>query len=267
MAWLPLEQQARDDTSDRRSIAAKAHRPLGIFLAVGLALICSHALAAQQTAGGNVAAAAPQISAGQIWTFFFMLLGPIKLIGPFSRLTRDGDSRFIRQMAVRGTIFAGLVLLVAALVGVRMLDKFGMQPPVVAMAGGIVVFLTALRSLLDQVSGIPNMPRRPAQTQDLLQAFSPLAFPIIVTPAGIAAVIVFMALATDTGQELLIGELLLAILALDLCAMLFARVILRWGAMPLQVFGAVLGLVQLALGLHVILGALQALSVITYTGR
>jgi hypothetical protein len=35
----------------------------------------------------------------------------------------------------------------------------------------------------------------------------------------------------------------------------------------LQVFGAVLGIVQLALGLHVMLAALKALDVITYHSR
>jgi multiple antibiotic resistance protein len=208
-----------------------------------------------------------QLSAGQIWTFFFLLLGPIKIIVPFSRIVHGSDERFVRQLAVHSIVYACAVLGAAALVGVPMLHKFNMLPSVLALAGGIVVFLVALRSLLDQVSGTAGGPVSDDQEPALAMAFSPLAFPIIVTPAGIAAVIVFLALAPDLGTRLMIIGLLLLILALDLCAMLFARTVLRWAAMPLQVFGAVLGIVQLALGLHVMLAALKALDVITYHSR
>jgi len=209
------------------------------------------------------------VTPGQIWTFFFLLLGPIKIIAPFVGLTRGADADFIRRLALRGAAFAAAVLFVAALVGVRMLDNFNMKPAVLTLAGGIIVFLVALRALLDQIAGaIPANTTAPDAPGPALQsAFSPLAFPIIVTPAGIAAVIVFMALAPDWNSKLVVIALLVLVLALDLCAMLFARPILRWAAMPLQVFGAVLGIIQLALGLHIILTALHTLAVIAYRGQ
>ena len=204
------------------------------------------------------------VSPGQIWTFFFLLLGPVKIVAPFAGITRGHDTLFVRRLAFRSTICACAVLGVAALVGVPMLDNFNIAPAVLALAGGIVVFLVALRALLDQIAGAANVPVPPAKEATLSAAFSPLAFPVIVTPAGIAAVIVFMALAADTSAKLVIASLAVFMLVLDLCAMLFARVIVRWAAMPLQVFGAVVGIIQLALGLHVILIALNTLTVITY---
>jgi len=208
------------------------------------------------------------VTPGQIWTFFFLLLGPIKIIAPFVGLTRGADADFVRRLALRSAAFAAAVLFVAALVGVRMVDNFNMQPAVLTLAGGIIVFLVALRALLDQISGTAPAPTAMgAQGPALQSAFSPLAFPVIVTPAGIAAVIVFMALAPDWNSKLVIIALLVLVLALDLCAMLFARVILRWVAMPLQVFGAVLGIIQLALGLHIILTALHNLAVIAYRSQ
>ena len=205
-----------------------------------------------------------QVSPGQVWTFFFLLLGPIKIIAPFAAMTRGGDDNFLRQLALRSVAYAVAVLLVAVVVGVPMLRNFNMQPAVLVLAGGIIVFLVALRALLDQISGNPPAPPQPNPELSLRAAFSPLAFPVIVTPAGIAAVIVFMALAPDAGTKLVIISLMMLVMALDLCAMLFARFILRWAAMPLQVFGAVLGIIQLALGLHIILNALHNLTVINY---
>jgi multiple antibiotic resistance protein len=209
------------------------------------------------------------VTPGQIWTFFFLLLGPIKIIAPFVGLTRGADADFVRRLALRGAAFAAAVLFAAVLVGVRMLDNFNMKPAVLTLAGGIIVFLVALRALLDQIAGAaPANAAAPGAPGPALQsAFSPLAFPIIVTPAGIAAVIVFTALAPDWNSKLVIIALLVLVLALDLCAMLFARQILRWAAMPLQVFGAVLGIIQLALGLHIILTALHTLAVIAYRSQ
>ncbi len=93
-------------------------------------------------------------------------------------------------------------------------------------------------------------------------ASNPLAYPIIVTPQGIAAVIVFATLAPNLEARLMIYGQLAAIMALDLLAMLFARVILRWLSTPLQVLGTVLSIVQVALGLQIIISGLRSLGVI-----
>jgi hypothetical protein len=46
------------------------------------------------------------ISAGEMLTFFFPLLGPIKILGPFVKLTRGAEPRFCRQLAIRGVLLA-----------------------------------------------------------------------------------------------------------------------------------------------------------------
>jgi multiple antibiotic resistance protein len=80
-------------------------------------------------------------------------------------------------------------------------------------------------------------------------ALSPLAFPIIVTPYGIAAVIVFATLAQDdTSAKLTIASIVLVILLLGWLAMLFADGILKWTGMALEVLTVVLGVTQIALG-------------------
>ena len=90
----------------------------------------------------------------------------------------------------------------------------------------------------------------------------PLAYPIIVTPSGIAAVIICMTLAPGwPGKGAIVG-LLLALMLLNLLAMLFASAVLRWLGMPLLVLGTVLGVVQAALGLNIMLNALRTLGVI-----
>jgi hypothetical protein len=61
-------------------------------------------------------AAAPltTISAGEMGVFLFLLPGPIKIVGPFVKLTRDAEPRWCRQLAVRGVLWAAGALGAAA---------------------------------------------------------------------------------------------------------------------------------------------------------
>jgi hypothetical protein len=133
-------------------------------------------------------------------------------------------------------------------VGVPVLDKFNMLPSVLALAS--LSFTSRFDRCWIRSPGFEYALVPAGQEPNLGLAFTPLALPLIITPAGIAAVIVFMALASDAGVRLQIVGLLL-ILLLDPCEMLFACIVLRVAAMPLPVFGAAVGIDPLALGLPV----------------
>lgn len=69
----------------------------------------------------------------------------------------------------------------------------------------------------------------------------------IVTPHGIAAVIICMALTPNFLTRGAIFGALLGLMVLNLVAMLFARPALRYAGMPMQIVGIVLGIIQVAL--------------------
>ena len=143
-----------------------------------------------------------------------------------------------------------------------MLENFEISLPVLALTGGVVLFLVALQTVLQQSAGVPASTKLDVQPHDLKSAFAPLAFPTIVTPYGIAAVIVFATLAAEReGAEFTVAAIVLLILAMDWVAMLFAEAILRGIGPALQVFAVVLGVTQIALGLQVILHSLCLIGV------
>ncbi len=204
------------------------------------------------------------ISAGEMLTFFFLLLGPIKIVGPFVKLTRGAEPRLCRQLAIRGILLSAGALAVAAVLGEQFLDRFRISVPVLAVTGGLIFFLTALDTILRQFRG-PAGADGEEMPPSLSRAASPLAFPVIVTPSGIAAVIIFVTLSPDLAGKATIGLLLLVILVLDLVAMWYARAILKWMALPLYILGAVLGVIQVALGLNIMLVNLSKIGVFTMT--
>ncbi len=194
----------------------------------------------------------------------FLMLGPIKILVPFVNMTRGCDAQFRRRLATRATLFSAAALALAGLLGRSMIENFDISVPVLAMTGGIVLFLVALQTVLQQSSGAIDRPKEDHPPTELKHALAPLAFPTIVTPYGIAAVIVFMTLASEEySAGLTVAGIVLAILVLDWVAMLFAETILKWVGTPLQVFAVVLGVTQIALGLQVIMHSLVMIGVFT----
>ncbi|WP_235693199.1 MarC family protein [Ensifer adhaerens] len=139
-----------------------------------------------------------------------------------------------------------------------MLENFEISLPVLAMTGGIILFLVALRTILQQSANQTEHTLAVGRPQDQRLALAPLAFPIIVPPYGIAAVIVFTTLAGDRQAEgFIVAAIVLLILLLDWLAMTFADTILKWVGTSLQVLAVVLGVTQAALGLQIILHSLS----------
>ncbi len=197
----------------------------------------------------------------QMFLLLFLMLGPIKILGPFTTLARGFDAARRRRLANRAILFSAAALAVAGLLGRGMLENFDVPTPVLSLTGGLVLFLVALKTVMEQFSGGSRLAADPDATDTQL-AVSPLAFPTIVTPYGIAATIVFMTLA---GEELsakaMVAGVVLVILLLDWLAMLFAHVILTWLGTTLQVLAVVLGVTQVAIGLWVMLISLSDIGV------
>ena len=95
-------------------------------------------------------------------------------------------------------------------------------------------------------------------------AFSPLAFPTIVTPYGIAVLVLALTLTPDeTLSDLQILAVAVSVLAADLLAMLAAERILKMPlvAAALGIVGSVMAVLQIALGVQAVIIGLRLLGV------
>jgi multiple antibiotic resistance protein len=234
---------------------ARSQRVQTRLMGLTLVVCCLLEAAVRAQEAGGVLGQRPA-SIGHIFTIFFMMLGPIKVIGPYAAMTRDADVRLARQLAFRAIFFATAGVLLSAVLGERFLDNYGIPVPVLTLTGGVILFLVALQTVLQQFSP-PTSPNGPTPAPTLAMAMNPLAFPIIVTPYGVAAVIVVVSLSPDLASKLTVGAVAMAIMALNLVAMLLARHILRVLGVVLQIVGAVLGIIQVALGANLILASLK----------
>jgi multiple antibiotic resistance protein len=213
------------------------------------------------------AARALALDLGHVFTYFFLMLGPLKVIGPFVKLTAGTDAAFQRTLALHAFAIACVAGLVAALVGQNLLQKWGVSLPALLLAAGLVLLLVALQTVLHQYN--PTAPHPPvdepatSRAPSLGLALAPLAFPTIITPYGAAVLIVLLAASGALTRDLAILGVFLAVMVLDLLAMLFAHPILKTvGTAPLLVLGAVLGVLQVALAMQMLLLAGKLIGVV-----
>lgn len=197
-----------------------------------------------------------RISFGEVFTFLFIMVGPLRILGSFATLTGGLSDDVRRQLAFRTAGLATISLLVAAFLGNRIIAKWHVAPGVLLIAGGIVLFLVALSLVLQSPAAL----RKPSPADDTVtdpKLAGRAALSAIVTPYGIALLICLIALQLQTVVAI-VGALLI-VMVLDLLAMLYAKPLLHWIGAPLQMLGAVLSILQVALGLQLIADGLYLL--------
>jgi small neutral amino acid transporter SnatA (MarC family) len=88
--------------------------------------------------------------------------------------------------------------------------------------------------------------------------------PVVLTPYGIATVIVLLSRSMESERTAIIIGLVVAVMLLNLIAMLFARrILVGVTIIVLQILGSVLGIVQAGLAIQIILRGLRELKVIS----
>ena len=209
----------------------------------------------------GAAEATALVGLGAVFTLLFVTLGPLKIVGPFVQLTREADDATMKRIAVRAFVLAVIAVVVGGFLGQVLLENWGISVSALLLAGGIIFLLVGLSLVLEQYQPVhPAPPPLPAAP---MAAAMRITFPTVVTPYGIAALIVLLANSHDAARTASILAILIGVMVLNLLAMLYARRLMGGvTAMVLQVLGAVLGVLQVALAVEMILRALRQLGVL-----
>ncbi|QYK40069.1 MAG: MarC family protein [Paracoccaceae bacterium] len=119
----------------------------------------------------------------------FVVIDPPGLVPLFIALTQGMTPDQRRAMALRGCLVAAGLLTVFGLAGEAVLGFIGISMPTFRIAGGILLFLTALDMLFER-----RTQRREGQKSDPDHDPSvfPLAIPLIAGPGAIASIILLI---------------------------------------------------------------------------
>jgi len=180
-----------------------------------------------------------------IFILFFVMLGPLKILGPYLQATHSFDRKTLNATSFKVMAIATTSVFIGGFLGRLLLHNWRILVPISILAAAIIFFLVALDIVLSQYQKTTSAPQagpvNPAK----------LAFPLVVSPYGLAAVIVLLTLSVDHSRTLLVLALLALVMLLDLLAMLLVRHIMRGvGPLILQLLGVVLGVLQVSLALQ-----------------
>ena len=119
----------------------------------------------------------------------FVVIDPPGLVPLFIALTQGMDAQHRARMARRACIIAFVLLTLFGLMGETLLGFIGISMPAFRIAGGILLFLTALDMLFER-----RTQRREGQHPDPDHDPSvfPLATPLIAGPGAIATMILLV---------------------------------------------------------------------------
>lgn len=187
----------------------------------------------------------------------FVIIDPIGMAPLFVALTQGVEPRARRLMAVRACLTAALILIVFACFGEAVLGFIGISMPAFQIAGGVLLFLTALDMLFER-----RTQRRKERTDEEDEgddpSVFPLSIPLIAGPGSIATVILLAGQKPDLiGLAWVIG-VMLAVISIVLVFFLAAGLLERaLGKTGINVITRLLGMLLAALAVQFVLDGLR----------
>lgn len=185
-----------------------------------------------------------------IWT----TVDPISNLALFAGLTAAMHRKERRRIALRASIYAAIILVVAGVIGQIVLDAMGIRLRSLQIAGGLILFVFGLQ----MVFGWLDQPGASAEKGRDLAVF-PLAVPAIAGAGAITAVI----LLNDTdvysvNERAETAVVLLVVLVLNYVLFLLSDVILRFiGRQGAAILTRVMGIILTALAIEFVLTGLS----------
>ena len=128
----------------------------------------------------------------------FLVMDPLGNIPPFLSVLKKVQPDRRRRILVREILIAYVVLLVFLFLGKRVLALLGLQQETISIAGGIVLFLIALRMIFPKEGGLFG------DTLEGEPFIVPLAIPLVAGPSTLAVLLLLeQSQANDTWQSLI----------------------------------------------------------------
>jgi multiple antibiotic resistance protein len=193
------------------------------------------------------------LGASEVFTLFFIMLGPLKLLGPFSKATHHVPESTIHSLAWKSTLILTPLLVIFGYVGLMLTRNWHIPLTILELTSGLIFAYVAFMLILKPKKD------EPPETAPEINPLS-VALGMILTPYGVATLILLLASSQDEQRTLLIFALLGLNMFLNFLAMFFIRPLMgKAGSIFMMMLGSVLGVLQAALALFIIHASLISL--------
>lgn len=186
----------------------------------------------------------------------FVVIDPVGLAPLFLALTPDADAAHRRAVGIRALTIGFGVLMVFGIFGEAVLNFAGISMPAFRIAGGILLFLTALDMLFER-----RTQRREGQhPQANDPSVFPLATPLIAGPGAIATMILLMGQTTTLTDKFMVNGVMASVLLITAAFFAGAGLMERaLGKVGINVATRLLGMMLAALAVQFVVDGLRDL--------
>ena len=198
-----------------------------------------------------------------VFTTLLVVIDPIALAPLFIPLTQGMDNARRRQIAIRACLTAAGILTVFGLVGEKLLTLIGISVPAFRIAGGVLLFLTALDMLFERRTKRRENKAHEAEHHEEHDEHDPsvfpLAIPLISGPGAIASMILLVGQAGGDWRGFFVVEgIMLAVMFAAFLSLLAAgRVEKILGRTGTLVVTRLLGMLLAALAIQFIVDGIK----------
>lgn len=191
-------------------------------------------------------------------TTLFVVIDPIGLVPIFIITTQGHDAASRRKIALRACLIAAGILTLFGVLGDAILTFVGISLPAFRIAGGILLFLTALDMLFDRRGA-----RRESMETPSDPSVFPLATPLIAGPGAITTMILLIGQAgNDWPATFVVIGLMLGVVSIVFGLFLTANRLERaLGRIGTLVVSRLLGMLLAALAVQFVLDGLRGAGV------
>jgi multiple antibiotic resistance protein len=183
-------------------------------------------------------------------------LGPMRAAPAFAAMTADATPKERLKLACLAVAVATVIVLVLAFAGEELRKTWDIPWAAASVAAGLVLIMCALHGVAS--AWAPAQPK--PEKLDLTLAFSPLAAPLLLTPYGVAIILLLLPTADQFGGRFRLIEILalVAVMGFNLACLLAAPRIVRGVGLPaFRVAGWTLAVMLAAVGVQTLVGPLS----------
>ncbi|MBU2958474.1 MarC family protein [Paracoccus sp. 1_MG-2023] len=187
----------------------------------------------------------------------FVVIDPIGLTPVFIALTPGQGAEQRRRIGIRALFIAAILLMLFGLAGDAILTGIGISISAFRIAGGLLLFLTALDMLFERRTE-RREDKADSDDPDHDPSVFPLAMPLLAGPGALATMILLMGQDPTLGHVVMVN--LMMLIVLGICMVLFilatplARALGRTGVM---VVTRLLGMLLAALSVQFVIDGLK----------
>ncbi len=190
----------------------------------------------------------------------FVIIDPPGCAPIYAGLTHGASAAQTRNMAIRASVIAGLILLGFALFGEALLGALHIELDSFRIAGGIMLFWIALEMVFEKrTQRREERAEKIAATPEIEDvSVFPMAMPMLAGPGAIAAIMLLMNNSETVEQSIVVLAALVAVLVITMLALIAASPLMRlFGDRVEAVITRLLGVLLAALAAQYIIDGLR----------